>query len=86
MFKIGDLVRRIKVLSITESIYSWMPYDAPTNEFGIVVDVEKPLDNYKIADETEMFARVLWQPAGVGATWHWGDELSLVKRGRNKEK
>ena len=85
MFKTGDLVRRVKVLSVTESYYNWMPYDAPVNEYGVVVDIEKPIDDYGVSDEDEIFVKILWQDPVVGATWHWGDEISLVKRGRAKK-
>ena len=90
MFKVGDLVRRIKVLAITETTgyNDWIPCDSTTNEHGIVVDIEKPIDNFQYdldpPGKTEIFVRILWQNNRGNVTWHWGTEIVLVQRGHAK--
>jgi len=81
MFKVGDLVRRIKVLSVTDIDSEWVDYDDPS-DYGIVIDIEKPIHESKLLNLThpEMFIKVYWQKNEYGAIWHWGDELSLIRK------
>jgi hypothetical protein len=86
MFKVGNLVKRIKVLYVSVSDYDWVPYTGEAEEYGIVVDVEEPIKPYQTyrIEYPEVFVKVLWQNADYGPTWHWGDELAVVK-GKKKD-
>jgi hypothetical protein len=81
MFKVGDLVRRIKVLSVTDIDSEWVAYDDPT-DYGVVIDIEEPIHESKLLNliYPEMFIKVYWQKNEYGAIWHWGDELSLIQK------
>ena len=81
MFKVGDLVRRIKVLSATDLDSEWVEHNEP-NDYGVVIDIEKPIHESKLLNLTypEMFIKVYWQKNEYGAIWHWGDELSLIRK------
>tara|TARA_Y100000296_G_scaffold84005_1_gene116239 strand:- start:7922 stop:8203 length:282 start_codon:yes stop_codon:yes gene_type:complete len=83
MFKIGDLVKRVKVLSVTEFYYDWVPYSSLSDEYGIVIDVEVPLEGegHKeyVISEIDMFVKVKWQNSHEPASWHWGDEIAIVR-------
>jgi hypothetical protein len=82
MFQLGDLVRRIKILSVTDIDYEWIEYENPNDEFGIVVDIEEPIHQTKLLNLNypEVFVKVYWQGNDSGALWHWGDEITIVKR------
>jgi len=81
MFKIGDLVRRVKILSVTENDSAWVDYDDP-NDCGVIVDIEKPIHETKLLNLTypQMFVKVHWQTKDYGAIWHWGDEVVVIRR------
>jgi len=81
MFKVGDLVKRIKVLHVNAADYDWIPYTGEVEEYGIVIDVEEPIKSQKSyrIEYPEVFIKVLWQNVDYGPTWHWGDELAVVK-------
>ena len=81
MFKVGDLVRRIKVLSVTDIASEWADSNDP-NGYGVVIDIEEPINESKLLDLTypEIFVKVLWQKNEYGALWHWGDEISLIRK------
>ena len=82
MFKVGDLVRRIKVLSVTGIDSEWVEYDNPNGDYGIIIDIEEPINESKLLDLTypEVFVKVFWQKNDIGAIWHWGDEIIVVKK------
>ena len=81
MFNVGDLVRRIKVLSITGIDSEWVDYEDPS-DYGIVIDIEEPINESKLLDLTypEVFVKVFWQKNDIGAIWHWGDEIIVIKK------
>jgi len=81
MFKVGDLVRRIKILSVTKVDHEWVNVN-PNDEYGIVVDIEEPIHQSKLLDINypEVFVKVYWQKNDNGALWHWGDEILIVKK------
>ena len=82
MFKLGDLVKRVKVLSVDNYDYEWIGCEFPSEEYGVIVDIEEPIVESKSLniEHPEVFIKVLWQRTDFGASWHWGDEVSLVKR------
>ena len=82
MFKVGDLVRRIKVLSVTDTDSEWVEHDNPNGDYGVVIDIEEPVRESKLLDLAypEVFVKVFWQKNEYGAIWHWGDEISLIKK------
>ena len=82
MFKVGDLVRRIKVLSATGIDSERIEYDNPNGDYGVIIDLEQPIHESKLLDLTypEVFIKVFWQKNNIGAIWHWGDEIIVVKK------
>ena len=82
MFKIGDLVRRIKVLSVIGIDSEWVEYDNPAIDYGVIIDIEEPVNESKLLNLTypEVFIKVFWQKNNFGAIWHWGDEIIVVKK------
>ena len=52
MFKVGDLVRRIKVLSVTGIDSEWIEYDNPNGDYGVIIDIEQPINESKLLDLT----------------------------------
>jgi hypothetical protein len=86
MFKVGDLVRRAKVLSIVGEDSEWIEYDNPNGEYGVIIDLEEPINESKLLDLTypEVFVKVFWQNHERGAIWHWGDEIIIVKKAEKR--
>ena len=82
MFKVGDLVRRIKVLSVTGIDSEWVEYDNPNGDYGVIIDIEQPINESRLLDLTypEVFVKVFWQKNDIGAIWHWGDEIIVIKK------
>jgi hypothetical protein len=82
MFKVGDLVRRIKVLSVIGIDSEWVEYDNPAIDYGVIIDIEEPVNESKLLSLTypEVFIKVFWQKNNFGAIWHWGDEIIVVKK------
>ena len=82
MFKVGDLVRRIKVLSVIGIDSEWVEYDNPTGDYGVIIDIEEPVSESRLLSLTypEVFIKVFWQKNNIGAIWHWGDEIIVVKK------
>ena len=82
MFKVGDLVRRIKVLSVTGIDSEWVEYDNPNGDYGVIIDIEQPINESRLLGLTypEVFVKVFWQKNDIGAIWHWGDEIIVVKK------
>lgn len=82
MFKVGDLVRRIKVLSVIGIDSEWVEYDNPAIDYGVIIDIEEPVNESKLLNLTypEVFIKVFWQKNNFGAIWHWGDEIIVVKK------
>jgi len=85
MFNVGDLVKRIKVLFVSDADYDWIPYSGDVEEYGIVVDIEMPMRDKVLyrSEYPEVFVKVLWQNTNYGAMWHWGDELLVINKGKN---
>ena len=80
MLKIGDLVKRTKVLSVEENDYRWIEYEFPTEDMGIVIDIESPIvESQALGLEPMSFIKVLWQNIDLGSCWHLIDELILIK-------
>ena len=82
MFKVGDLVKRVKELKITNDDYDFVPCGDDNSDYGIVIDTEEPIKErvlYRI-EAPEVFVKVLWQNVNYGPTWHWGDEIVVVER------
>jgi hypothetical protein len=84
MFNIGDLVRRVKILSVTDIDYEWISYEGADKAYGIILDIERAVYETKVINlkYPEIFVKVLWQQNDYGAIWHWGEEISLIKRGK----
>ena len=82
MFKLGDLVKRVKILSVTDIDYEWISYNGDDKEYGVIVDIEKPVYETKVynLEYPECFVKVFWQKGDIGAIWHWGDEIAVVKK------
>ena len=82
MFKVGDLVRRIKVLSVIGIDSEWVEYDNPAIDYGVIIDIEEPVNESKLLNLAypEVFIKVFWQKNDFGAIWHWGDEIIVVKK------
>jgi hypothetical protein len=86
MFKVGDLVMRVKKLSFgDESSFEWMVDHTVSDDVGIVLEVEMPEFDIQIynLEYPECFVKVLWQnaeQAAMNPLWHWGEELELYKK------
>jgi|TARA_R100001463_G_scaffold115513_1_gene170735 hypothetical protein len=86
MYKVGDLVRRVKVLSLGEDKdMRWLLDHSVSDSVGVVLEVEEP--NFEIRLNTleypECFVKVLWQTTldpALKTMWHWGEELEIVKK------
>tara|TARA_R110000772_G_scaffold228522_1_gene339224 strand:- start:42 stop:299 length:258 start_codon:yes stop_codon:yes gene_type:complete len=82
MIEVGDLVKRIALLSVVGNEFGWAMYDFP-DDIGIVLAVE--VATYEgLEDEsldTGSFIKVMWQN-GVydGGVWHWSEELSIITK------
>tara|TARA_R100000008_G_scaffold82383_1_gene66621 strand:+ start:1172 stop:1432 length:261 start_codon:yes stop_codon:yes gene_type:complete len=85
MFVLGDLVKRVKVLSVENHDYEWIECEFPTEEYGVIIDIEEAtLEAERLnIDYPEVFIKVLWQNKEFGASWHWGDEVIVIKRAIN---
>ena len=83
MFKVGDLVKRVRVLqnsTKTES-FEWVLSDAYKDDIGIVLEVEAPYHGEKIFNLSypECFVKVKWQKRHINSPiWHWGEELGAI--------
>ena len=68
MFKVGDLVRRIKVLSVIGIDSEWVEYDNPAIDYGVIIDIEEPVNESKLLSLTypEVFIKVFWQKNDLG--------------------
>tara|TARA_R100000988_G_C3979406_1_gene156070 strand:- start:697 stop:972 length:276 start_codon:yes stop_codon:yes gene_type:complete len=86
MFKVGDLVRRVKTLSLGDNKdIKWLLDHSVSDEVGVVVEVEKPDYDVRIHNlkYPECFVKVLWQTwaeTKINPLWHWGEELEIVKK------
>ena len=84
MFKVGDLVQRVKVIesgSMSGS-FQWILSDEYKDDIGIVIEVETPEYDSMLFDMTypECFVKVKWQKnTAYGPIWHWGEELTVIK-------
>jgi len=74
------------MLAVTESHYEWLPHSGSLNEYGIIIDLEEPCINHTFDDmaSTDVFVKVLWQNDNMGAIWHWGEEIVVVKCKKGK--
>ncbi len=83
MFNVGDLVRRVKILSIGDNNdVGWMTDHTISDDVGIVIEVETPDFDIQIytLKYPECFVKVLWQAEqGINPLWHWGEELETIK-------
>jgi|TARA_B100000287_G_C20562810_1_gene753169 hypothetical protein len=86
MFKVGDLVRRVKVLSLGEDKdMKWLLDHSVSDSVGVVLEIEEPsfdvvLNNLEYPN---CFVKVLWQSVSdpaLNPIWHWGEELEVVKK------
>jgi len=84
MFKVGDLVKRVKILSVTDFDYEWIADEHVENDFGIVLDVETPKYDVMVShmEYPECFVKVLWQKNDWGPMWHWAEELKVIKNNK----
>ena len=84
MFKKGDLVKRVKILSVTDEDYEWVVDENIENDFGIVLDVETPKYDVMVShmEYPECFVKVLWQKNDWGPMWHWAEELKVIKNNK----
>jgi hypothetical protein len=86
MVKVGDLVRRVKVLSLGEDKdMKWLLDHSVSDAVGVVLEVERPNFDVRLnnLDYPECFVKVLWQNAGISTVnplWHWGEELEIIKK------
>ena len=85
MFKVGNLVRRVKVLSLGEDKdMKWLLDHSVSDSVGVVLEVEKPTFDVKLNNLSypDCFVKVLWQDitSNINPIWHWSEELEIVKK------
>ena len=86
MYKVGDLVRRVKVLSLGEDKdMRWLLDHSVSDSVGVVLEVEEPNFDIRLnnLEYPECFVKVLWQTTldpALKTMWHWGEELEIVKK------
>ena len=84
MIEVGDLVKRVAVLSVINNEFGWVLTDEFPDDVGIVLDVEMPLYKYSDGEEEYImdagcFVKVLWQKTNYGGpVWHWSEEISVI--------
>ena len=84
MVKVGDLVKRVAVLSMENDEFGWTLTDEFPDDIGIIISVECPSYDYPGREEEEIldigcFVYVLWQRADYGGpVWHWSEELLVI--------
>jgi hypothetical protein len=84
MIVVGDLVKRVAVLSVIDNEFGWVLTDEFPDDVGIVLSVEMPLYKYSDGEEedilnAECFVKVLWQKTNYGGpVWHWSEEISVI--------
>jgi len=81
MIEVGDLVKRIALLSVMDSEFGWAMYDFP-DDIGIVLAVEVPTyEGLEDDFDTGSFIKVMWQNGDYdGAVWHWSEEISIITK------
>jgi len=86
MINIGDLVKRIAVLSVIDDHFGWVLTDDFPDNVGIVLSTEEPLYDTEEGDidnvlNTGYFVEVVWQRGDyAGPVWHWSEELLIVNK------
>ena len=84
MIVVGDLVKRVAVLSVMDGEFGWTLTDEFPDDVGIVIDIEEPMYKPKedrVGDilDTGCFIKVLWQKTNYGGpVWHWSEEISVI--------
>jgi hypothetical protein len=84
MVKVGDLVKRIAVLSFMNGEFGWVLTDEFPDDVGIVIDVEEPMygpstDSVGDILDTGCFIKVLWQKTAYGGpVWHRSEEILVI--------
>ena len=86
MIKVGDLVKRVKTLSLGgNSNGKWLLDHSVSDAVGVVLEVEHPDFDVRVSnlDYPDCFVKVLWQTnsiSSVNPLWHWSEELEIVKK------
>ena len=84
MFKVGDLVRRVRKLQIGEGKeVDWITDHTVPDAVGVVFEVEKPdFPRLYHLEYPECFVKVLWQDttSALNPLWHWGEELQVIDK------
>ena len=86
MIDVGDLVKRVKVLSLGEDKnMRWLLDHSVSDAVGVVLEVEHPDFDVRVnnLDYPDCFVKVLWQTnsiSSVNPLWHWSEELEIVKK------
>ncbi len=86
MYKVGDLVRRVKVLSLGEDKdMRWLLDHSVSDSVGVILEVEEPSFDIRInnLNYPECFVKVLWQNTlanSLNPMWHWGEELEVIQK------
>ncbi len=86
MYKVGDLVRRVKVLSLGEDKdMRWLLDHSVSDSVGVVLEIEEPDFDVRLnnLEYPNCFVKVLWQSTldpTLNPLWHWGEELEIVKK------
>ncbi len=86
MVKVGDLVRRVKVLSLGEDKnMRWLLDHSVSDSVGVVLEVEEPSFDIRLnnLDYPDCFVKVLWQipkDSTINPLWHWGEELEVIQK------
>jgi hypothetical protein len=86
MIDVGDLVKRVKVLSLGEDKnMRWLLDHSVSDAVGVVLEVEHPDFDVRVSnlDYPDCFVKVLWQTnsiSSVNPLWHWSEELEIVKK------
>ena len=85
MIGVGDLVKRIAVLSVSNDEFGWVLTDEFPDDIGIILSVEFPSYQYSDGEEEIMdigcFVYVLWQNGQYGGpVWHWSEELQVISK------
>jgi|TARA_R110000737_G_scaffold124963_1_gene157390 hypothetical protein len=81
MIEVGDLVKRIALLSVMDNEFGWAMYDFP-DDIGIVLAVEvATYEGLEDDFDTGSFIKVMWQNGDYdGPVWHWSEEISIITK------
>tara|TARA_R110000782_G_scaffold117477_1_gene207872 strand:+ start:75 stop:344 length:270 start_codon:yes stop_codon:yes gene_type:complete len=86
MINVGDLVKRVAVLSVIDDEFGWTLTDEFPDAVGIVLAIEQPTyESPEVISEDILsigcFIKVIWQTREYGGpVWHWSEELLVINK------